>query len=117
MGNRWAAEYLARNLKGLDGGNLEDALIALGQFSDHDMERLLSFANRKLISKHELVDALTMLPLSFSDNPRAELSALGKRRANVQSITKVELSEQKTDAMKAIDDFVSEIRSKPATKN
>ena len=32
-GNQWAAQYLAKHLKQLDGGNLEDALIALGQFS------------------------------------------------------------------------------------
>jgi hypothetical protein len=71
QGNRWAAQYLAKHLKQLDGGNLEDALVALGQFSDHDMESLLSFANRGLLSKHEFTDALTMLSLSLSDNPRA----------------------------------------------
>src|ERR1700739_404793 len=48
QGNRWAAQYLAKHLKQLDGGNLEDALVALGQFSDHNMERLLFFAKTEV---------------------------------------------------------------------
>jgi hypothetical protein len=62
QGNRWAAQYLAKHMKQLDGGNLEDARIAVGQFSDRDMEHLLLFAKKGLLSKRELADALTMLP-------------------------------------------------------
>jgi hypothetical protein len=51
QGNRWAAEYLSKHLKQLDGGNLEDSLVALGQFSNHDMENLLLFAKSGLLSK------------------------------------------------------------------
>ncbi|HUW29648.1 MAG TPA: hypothetical protein VMV97_13665 [Sulfuriferula sp.] len=116
QGNRWAAQYLAKHLRNLDGGNLEDSLIALGQFSDHNMERLLIFANKGQLSKHELADALTMLPLSLSDNPQAQLDFLKARRNRVMRVTRKDLLEQRTQAFKAIDDFVSEIRSKnPAT--
>lgn len=111
-GNRWAAEYLAKHLKQLDGGNLEDALIALGQFSDHDMERLLLFANKGLLSKGELKDALTMLPLSLSDNPHGQLDMLRERKIKLQGVTRNDLSTQKTWALTAINDFASEIRAK-----
>jgi hypothetical protein len=107
-----SSQYLAKHLKQLDGGNLEDALVALGQFSDHDMERLLFFAKSGLLSKHELSDALTMLPLSLSDNPRAQLDSLGRRRSNIMRITQKDLSEQRAQALSAIDEFASEIRSK-----
>jgi hypothetical protein len=112
QGNRWAAQYLAEHLRQLDGGNLEDALIALGQFSDHNMERLLLFANRGLLSKHELADALTMLPLSLSDNPQAQLDLLKARRNKVMHVIRKNLLGQKAQAVSAIDNFSSEIRSK-----
>lgn len=110
-GNRWAAQYLAAHLKQLDGGNLEDALIALGQFSDHDMQRLLIFANEGLLSKHEFTDAITMLPLSLSDNPDAQLGLLSARKSKVMAVTRKDLSEQKTQALSAINGFAAEIRS------
>lgn len=112
-GNRWAAEYLAIHLKQLDGGELEDALIALGEFSEQDMEQVLLFAKSGLLSKHELSDALTMLPLSLSDNSRAQLDSLERRRSRVLRITRKDLSEQRGQALSAIDDFASEIKSKP----
>lgn len=112
QGNRWAAQYLAKHLKQLDGGNLEDALIALGQFSDHDMERLLLFSKKGLLSKRELTDTLTMLPLSLSDDPHAQLELLSARRSKVMRITRKNLSEQKRQALNAINGFASEVRSK-----
>jgi hypothetical protein len=110
-GNRWAAQYLAKHLKQFDGGNLEDALIALGQLSDHDMKRLLLFSNKGLFSKRELTDALTMIPLSLSDNPHAQLELLSARKSKVMGITRKDLSDQKTQALIAINGFASEIRS------
>jgi hypothetical protein len=111
-GNRWAAQYLAKHLKQLDGGNLEDALIALGQFSDHDMERILLLSKNGLLSKRELTDALKMLPPSLSDNPHAQLELLSARRSKVMGVTRKDLSGQKTQALSAINGFASEIRSK-----
>ena|ERR1700756_5071864 len=110
-GNRWAAQYSAGHLKELDGGNLEDALIALGQFSDHDMEDLLMFAHKGLLSKHELADALTMLPLTLTDNPRAQLNSLDARRHRVLRVTRADLQEQRAQALIAISESLSETRS------
>lgn len=112
QGNRWAAQYLAKHARQLDGGNLEDALVALGQFSDHDMERLLIFANKGLLSKRELTDALTMLPSSLSDNPHAQLQLLSTRKSKVTRVTRKDLSQQRAQALTAISDFAAEIRSK-----
>jgi hypothetical protein len=110
-GNRWAAQYSAEHVKELDGGNLEDALIALGQFSNHDMTRLLLFAKNGLLSERKLSDALTMLPLSLSDNPDAQLKAMNQRRSEVVGVTRKDLTQQRRQALAAIDGFVSEIRS------
>lgn len=110
-GNFWAASYLAANLKALGGGNLEDSLVALGKFSDVDMESFLVFGKKGLISTHDLNDALTMLPLSMSDDQAAQLSAMKARARNVRRITRKDLSEQKALALKAIDEFISEIKA------
>jgi len=85
--------------------------VALGEFSDHDMERLLILANEGLLSKRELCDALTMLPLSLSDDPRAQLNYLKQRRAKVSHVTRQKLSVQKSEALKAIDEFAAEVKS------
>ncbi len=111
-GNPWAAQYSARHLKQLDGGNLEDTLIALGQFSDHDMERLLLFAKQGLLSKGELSDALTMLPLTLSDRPSAQLAVLKARRNKIVLVTRADLRQQRIQALSAIDEFDSEIKLK-----
>lgn len=111
-GNRWAAQYSAEHLKELDGGNLEDALIALGQFSHHDVQSLLMFANKGLLTKRELADALTMLPLSLSDDPRAQLSSLQARRGKLVKVNRADLQKQRAQALAAIDAFMSEIVSK-----
>lgn len=110
-GNYSAASYLVENLKSLDGGNLEDSLVALGDFSDSHMADFLAFANKGLISPHELTDALTMLPLSMSDNQRARLSTMRARRCRVNKVARQGLENQKVTALKAIDDFISEIKS------
>jgi hypothetical protein len=111
VGNRWAAQYSVEHVKELDGGSLEDALIALGQFSNHNMTRLLLFAKNRLLSERELSDALTMLPLSLSDNPDAQLKVLNQRRSKVVGVTRKDLMQQRREALAAIDAFASEIRS------
>lgn len=110
-GNFSAASYLAANLKALGGGNLEDSLVALGKFSDVDMESFLVLAKQGLLSEHQLGDALTMLPLSTSDNQKAQLSAMQFREQKVRHETLDDLSEEKALALKAIDDFIAEIKA------
>jgi len=110
-GNQWAAQYSAEHVKELDGGNLEDALTALGQFSNRNMTRFLLFAKDGVLSERELGDALTMLPLSLSDDPDAQLKVLKHRRSKVVSVTRKDLMQQRSQALAAIDGFMSEIRS------
>lgn len=112
QGNRWSALYLARHLPELDGGNLEDALVALGKFSDHDMERLLVFANDEVLSKYEFEGALTMLPASVSDDSHAQLRFLRQRRSRLLRVHRAELSKQRAEGIAAIDVFMSKIQSK-----
>jgi hypothetical protein len=110
-GNSFGARYLAANIKNLDGGNLEDSLIALGGFSDHKMEQLLVFAHEGVLSRHNLVDSLTMLPLRFSDDPRRQLEILKKRRGEIEKVRRNDLVSEKMLALKSIDDFMREIKS------
>jgi hypothetical protein len=109
-GNREAALYLASNLKRLDGGNLEDALVALGHFAELTMAPLLEFARNQVLTNAELSDALTMLPLSSSDDPGVQLAEMEKRRAAVGRVTDRRLTEQKVLALAAIDSFIIEIK-------
>lgn len=110
-GNPWTAQYSAVHLKKLDGAGLEDALEALGEFSDHDMEGLLILAHEGQLSKLELGDALTMLPYSLVDHMRAQLNYLKHRRARVNRVTRETLSAQKSVALKAIDQSIAEMKS------
>ncbi|HXE95110.1 MAG TPA: hypothetical protein VN642_01790 [Dongiaceae bacterium] len=111
-GNKWAAEYMVAHLQNLDGGNLEDSLIGLGQFGEHCIECLLELEKFNKLYKAQLNDALTMLPLALSDKPNAQLKLLKLRRSKVVHVRREDLIEQKAFAIKAIDDFISEISSK-----
>lgn len=111
-GDSFSAKYLADHLKDLDGGNLEDSLIALGDFSDHKMEQTLIFAHDGTLSDRSLSDVLTMLSLSMSDEPLTQLKVLQARREKIQRISRRDLSSQRVVALKAIDEFMLEIKSK-----
>jgi len=110
QGNRWSALYLARHLRQLDGGNLEDALAALGEFSDHDMERLLVFAKDGVLSKYELEETLIMLPTSLSDDSHAQLRFLRQRRSRLLRVHRKELSKQRAEGIASIDVLISKIQ-------
>jgi hypothetical protein len=74
------------------------------------MARLLFFAYEGVLSDEELADALTMLPLSLSDNPVAQLQLLELRRRKVTAVTRKELSQQKVHALTAIDRHLREVQ-------
>lgn len=109
-GNPAAGKYLAVNLKHLDGGNLEDSLIALGQFSETRATSFLSFAEKGYITNQELEDAVTMLPLSLSDDENAQLAAMETRAKKIGEVTCDELKNQRALALDEIRKFMSEIR-------
>ena len=71
-GNDAAAEYLVDHLSLIDGGNLEDALISLGLYSDRKMRRFMTLAVNKRISEVHFTSALATLPArrrtTFSHN-------------------------------------------------
>ncbi|MFA6011949.1 MAG: hypothetical protein WC799_18295 [Desulfobacteraceae bacterium] len=115
-GNRWAAVYLIEHLKNLDGGDLEDSYIALGKFSDHEFEYLLLFVKNKQLHIDQLTDALTMLPLSVSDNPQAQLTILYSRIKEAIRVTRKDLMKEKIHALKAMNDFKTEILSNMPVK-
>jgi hypothetical protein len=110
-GDRSSAVLTAHALKSLDGGNLEDALIALGQFSERDMAYLLRLARDGDLSRRELTDSLTMLPLTTSDDPNAQLKCIARRRRLAMAVEAKPLQKEKILALKALDDFTREIKS------
>lgn len=110
-GSRWAARYLVRHLKKMDGANLEDSLIAVGQFADHHMGQVLNFAKDGELSNGELKDALTMLPLSLNDNAKAQLKVLETRRIKIMKVVRPDLLIQREIALKAIGEFALEIEN------
>ena len=109
-GNHSAAQYLASHLKRLGGGNLEDALIALGQFSEKDMAGFLELARGRVLTRRETSDALTMLPLSMTDEPKTQLAAMERRRAAVTLVYQKSLEKYKGVALAEIDKFLTEIK-------
>lgn len=76
------------------------------------MEGLLGLAHEGLLSAGELADSLTMLPLSLSDDPGAQLSVLRERKNKVKLVKNANLSIQKEQALRAIEEFEAEIRNK-----
>ena len=109
-GNHSAAQYLASHLKRLGGGNLEDALIALGQFSEKDMAGFLELTRAHVLTSRESSDALTMLPLSMTDEPKTQLAAMERRRAAATLVSQKSLEKCKGIALAEIDQFVTEIK-------
>lgn len=109
QGNRWSAEYLSRNLGTLDGGNLEDAYISLGLFSERRMEVILSYNKIGLMTRGELASALTMLPNELADDQQGQLRRMESRRTEVATCKAQGLDEQKRFALRTVDQFMSEI--------
>lgn len=110
-GKRSAVAYLAPHLRQLDGGNLEDALIALGVFAESNMEEFLDLESRGELTSREASDSLTMLPLPLSDDLRAQLVTMRRRRAAVIGVSRTDLAKVKTHALSTIDKFIVEIKS------
>jgi hypothetical protein len=75
------------------------------------MEELLVLSSKNILTDRELKDALTMLPLSLSDDAHAQLKILNSRRNKVLHVTRKDLSRERSRALAAIDSFASEIKS------
>lgn len=110
-GNYWAARYVAINLKLLGGGNLEDALVALGDFSESDMSDFLRFLNDRILSEQQVSDALTMLSPSLDEAQSVQLSIMRSRERMVMAVKCPELSKEKAFALREIRAFMDEVKS------
>jgi hypothetical protein len=108
-GSTPAAHYLASHVRQLDGGNLEDSLRALGEFSERRMEVFFELEAKGLLSRNSLLGALTMLPIELADNPEAELSAMEARRAEVDRVDSAD-PRIRAEALQTIDSFIAEIK-------
>jgi hypothetical protein len=104
-----AALCLAAGLHSLDGGELEDALIALGQFGDQRPAELLRLAHRGLLSKASLADAVQMLPLSMADDLHAQTTALRIRREQFAAVALPTLVAERDLAVRSIESTLADI--------
>ena len=109
-GDRQAAFCLARSLDSLDGGELEDSLVALGQFGDRRPVELLSLAHRGTLSRHSLAEAVGALPLSLTDNMHGQLQALKLRQARYRRIAQPQLAGERRLVLQSIESALTEIR-------
>ena len=98
-----AAKYLAPHVDSLDGGELEDAHRALGEFSMFHMTEFMNLARSGALTERDLRRSLVMLPLSLSDRPKSQLAELKKRRAEVEEVSDPALSHYREAALNAID--------------
>jgi len=113
-GNSCSAQCLVENLNELDGGNLEDSLIALGKFSmsgKNGMEQLMYFVKNGQLSDRLFGHALIMLSLELTDNPCGQLNELRARKNRILKVKQKNLANEKLIAIKAIDRFILEIKA------
>jgi len=110
-GNKLAAQLLAPAVRRLDGGELEDALRALGRYSVYDMRSFLSMVATGSLTQHEASDALTMLPLELEDQFDAQLAALRTRRTAVEKVHDAQLQGAAKSAIEAIDNSITEVEA------
>ena len=109
QGDPSAARLLAPHVRQLDGGELEDALRAFGQYSTHDMRGFLTLASTGVLTKGEMCDALTALPLDLVDHFEAQLGELRARRGAIRKIHNVQQREYAELAVAVIDEFIAQV--------
>jgi hypothetical protein len=94
-GNEWAARYILKHIRALDGGALEDSLVALGSFSEKSPEAFLRLFRAGELSEYHMKSALTMLPLELSDDLQTQLDLLEKRKLRLLNVSAPDLDGQK----------------------
>lgn len=110
QGNLWAARYLARTLPGLDGGNLEDGLLALGQFADKHPDALLNMVHQGELSLRSMTEALIMHPASLTDDRKATLVGLQRRLRLIYKVHQEALRFEQAEAAQALQQAIANIR-------
>jgi hypothetical protein len=111
--NEWAIRYLIKHLDKLDGGELEDALIALGESLHINPIILFREFKEGRMREYSFRSALEMLPLSFVDNKKGTLQELELRKMIVFSINEPGFEREKELAIKVLDDSIAEVKMWP----
>ena len=114
LGDDRAARCLAIGLGSLDGGDLEDALVALGRYGDRRPMKLLALTQQGTLTMRSLADAVRMLPLSYSDDFGRQQLSLKARRDRFREVSQPRLSAQRGLALRSIDAALAELA--PARK-
>lgn len=110
-GDDQAASCLARRLHSLDGGELEDALVALGRYGESKPRELLLLAHRGVLAQASLADAVTMLPNSLSDDFGAQAAALKARSALFKKVAQPKLFTERRLVLRSLASAISAVRS------
>jgi hypothetical protein len=107
-GDSRAARCLAVGLPSLDGGELEDALVALGRYGDLRPIRLLALSRQGILPMRSLADAVAMLPLSWSDDFGRQQLVLKARRTRFGRVSQPGFSAERELALRSIDAALAE---------
>ncbi len=111
-GNQWCVDLLVKYLSTLDGGELEDAYIALGESIDSNPTILLEIHRNSQITTDQFQQALIALPLNYVDNKNGALLALKHRENSIASIKSNRLNYQKKSASEFLENQISHITNK-----
>lgn len=109
-GDSGAAFCLAAGLRSLDGGELEDALVALGRYGDRKPSQLLLLAHRGVLTRWSLARAVRMLPLSLTDDLERQVRVLKGRRDRLRKLAQPALRAERELALHSIESALREIR-------
>jgi hypothetical protein len=115
-GNLWTAIFIARNIDRLDGGDLEDALIALGVSMDKDPNLLLSLHRDGIIDNQTLSSCVSQRPLSLVDDQKGTLLLLKLRKKKILSVKTPGLEDAKREALIQLDETINDIENNPIAK-
>ena len=105
-GNRWAALFIAANLNRLDGGDLEDGLVALGLTMNKDPSLVLRLYRDGIIPEAAFKWCVASRPLKLVDNDTATLAFLKQRRKKILSVKMRELVDAKKTALASLDEAI-----------
>jgi hypothetical protein len=104
-----AATSVAAKLVELDGGELEDALIALGAYSSHRMSHFARLSLQGTLKESDFERALVMLPESQVDDLSLQLKTLTARRKLLAGLSDQTYRQLKTRGIQSVDSKISEI--------
>lgn len=109
-GNDLAADLLVNRLTSNDGGDLHDAFVALGLYSDRKMHRFMRFVVDGKLSEDHFSRSIASQPTTLTDDYLGQVAAATARRCAANAVLDSKLSRIKAIALKVLDERVAEIR-------